>query len=183
MVQSQLTIPTVALSGIIHRSWDQYCRFISCIVISSHMLTSKKTLSCNFVKMTPVGFEPTPFRNGALSHRLRPLGQSVSDGAVIQQLNVTFMGFVCILSAWLSDFTCATGCNNRGAHVDRRPADDEDCQIFLHFFVTDQSECSTLNRTCAQKCSSSNRCTLIKTPSLLTAIPRRMHRISSDLRS
>jgi hypothetical protein len=28
-------------------------------------------------KMTPVGFEPTPFRNGALSHCLRPLGQSV----------------------------------------------------------------------------------------------------------
>ena len=27
--------------------------------------------------MTPVGFEPTPLRNGALSHRLRPLGQSV----------------------------------------------------------------------------------------------------------
>ena len=31
----------------------------------------------NGVPMTPVGFEPTPFRNGALSHRLRPLGQSV----------------------------------------------------------------------------------------------------------
>ena len=31
----------------------------------------------SIVKMTPVGFEPTPFRNGALSHRLRPLGQSV----------------------------------------------------------------------------------------------------------
>ena len=31
----------------------------------------------NLPKMTPVGFEPTPFRNGALSHRLRPLGQSV----------------------------------------------------------------------------------------------------------
>jgi hypothetical protein len=27
--------------------------------------------------MTPVGFEPTPFRNGALSDRLKPLGQSV----------------------------------------------------------------------------------------------------------
>ena len=27
--------------------------------------------------MTAVGFEPTPFRNGALSHRLRPLGQTV----------------------------------------------------------------------------------------------------------
>ena len=34
--------------------------------------------------MTPVGFEPTPFWNGALSQRLRPLGQSVlreSSGA------------------------------------------------------------------------------------------------------
>ena len=27
--------------------------------------------------MTAVGFQPTPFRNGALSHRLRPLGQTV----------------------------------------------------------------------------------------------------------
>ena len=27
--------------------------------------------------VTAVGFEPTPFRNGALSHRLRPLGQTV----------------------------------------------------------------------------------------------------------
>ena len=31
-------------------------------------------------QMTPVGFEPTPLRNGALSHRLRPLGQSVLEG-------------------------------------------------------------------------------------------------------
>ena len=30
-------------------------------------------------KVTPVGFESTPFRNGALSQRLRPLGQSVID--------------------------------------------------------------------------------------------------------
>lgn len=29
------------------------------------------------VALTAVGFEPTPFRNGALSHRLRPLGQTV----------------------------------------------------------------------------------------------------------
>ena len=28
-------------------------------------------------ELTAVGFEPTPFRNGALSHRLRPLGQTV----------------------------------------------------------------------------------------------------------
>ena len=30
-------------------------------------------------QVTAVGFEPTPFRNGALSHRLRPLGQTVLD--------------------------------------------------------------------------------------------------------
>ena len=28
--------------------------------------------------MTAVGFEPTPLRNGALRHRLRPLDQTVS---------------------------------------------------------------------------------------------------------
>jgi hypothetical protein len=27
--------------------------------------------------MTAVGFEPTPLRNGASSHRLRPLGKTV----------------------------------------------------------------------------------------------------------
>ena len=33
---------------------------------------------CNTTQeVTAVGFEPTPFRNGALSHRLRPLGQTV----------------------------------------------------------------------------------------------------------
>ena len=31
--------------------------------------------------VTAVGFEPTPFRNGALSHRFRPLGQTVLAGA------------------------------------------------------------------------------------------------------
>ena len=30
--------------------------------------------------MTAMGFEPTPLRNGALSHRLRPLGQTVLNG-------------------------------------------------------------------------------------------------------
>ena len=33
--------------------------------------------------MTAVGFEPTPFRNGALSHRLRPLGQTVLSNLVV----------------------------------------------------------------------------------------------------
>ena len=40
--------------------------------VHTHMVAS------HVAKVTPVGFEPTPFRNGALSHRLRPLGQSVS---------------------------------------------------------------------------------------------------------
>ena len=32
--------------------------------------------------MQKVGFEPTPLRNGALSHRLRPLGHTVSAQAL-----------------------------------------------------------------------------------------------------
>ena len=32
-----------------------------------------------YVSLTAVGFEPTPLRNGALSHRLRPLGQTVME--------------------------------------------------------------------------------------------------------
>ena len=40
-------------------------------------------------KVTPVGFEPTPFRNGALSHRLRPLGQSVIDAMFSVALTIS----------------------------------------------------------------------------------------------
>ncbi len=42
---------------------DSYCRVLICILWH--------------IKMTAVGFEPTPLRNGTLSHRLRPLGQTV----------------------------------------------------------------------------------------------------------
>ena len=34
-------------------------------------------------ELTAVGFEPTPFRSGALSHRLRPLGQTVTTAGPI----------------------------------------------------------------------------------------------------
>ena len=46
--------------------------------VSTHT-TKHPTTSGNAspAKVTPVGFEPTPLRNGTLSHRLRPLGQSV----------------------------------------------------------------------------------------------------------
>ena len=37
-------------------------------------------------KVTPVGFEHTPLRNGALSHRLRPLGQSVSGCIILERI-------------------------------------------------------------------------------------------------
>ena len=43
-----------------------------------HLVISNQYQPISLCKMTPVGFEPTPFRNGALSHRLRPLGQSVA---------------------------------------------------------------------------------------------------------
>ena len=39
--------------------------------------------------MTAVGFEPTPLRNGALSHRLRPLGQTVLN---MQVMHVSIYG-------------------------------------------------------------------------------------------
>ena len=45
---------------------------------SSRMEASMAALD----KLTAVGFEPTPFRTGALSQRLRPLGQTVLRGEV-----------------------------------------------------------------------------------------------------
>ena len=55
-------------------------------------VVSNPTLMCRAfddhdVKMTPVGFEPTPLRIGALSQRLRPLGQSVLG---IARLGITY---------------------------------------------------------------------------------------------
>ena len=44
--------------------------------------------------MTAVGFEPTPFRTGAWSQRLRPLGQTVSAtllGAPIAEAQYRFV--------------------------------------------------------------------------------------------
>ena len=38
----------------------------------------------SWLKVTAVGFEPTPFRTGALSQRLRPLGQTVLFGAIVR---------------------------------------------------------------------------------------------------
>jgi hypothetical protein len=43
---------------------------VSCVGVRNQMYAESK-------HVTPVGFEPTPFRTGALSQRLRPLGQSV----------------------------------------------------------------------------------------------------------
>ena len=46
--------------------------FIQSMCTVAPMLHAKR-----YSQVTAVGFEPTPFRNGALSHRLRPLGQTV----------------------------------------------------------------------------------------------------------
>ena len=40
-----------------------------------------------FVRVTAVGFEPTPFRTGALSQRLRPLGQTVIGNVAAKLLS------------------------------------------------------------------------------------------------
>ena len=53
----------------------------SCLPSFSLALARACFLGCaksgHSCKLTAPGFEPTPFRNGALSHRLRPLGQTV----------------------------------------------------------------------------------------------------------
>ena len=68
------------------------CRFESCqgqidAAASADGRRARRTLPCGpkapgmmLRRVTAVGFEPTPFRNGALSHRLRPLGQTVLSG-------------------------------------------------------------------------------------------------------
>jgi hypothetical protein len=61
--------------------------------------TSRRRAKPN--KMTPVGFEPTPFRNGALSHRLRPLGHSVLE---IRFTYTTHFRIV-VASAWATIWT------------------------------------------------------------------------------
>ena len=42
-----------------------------------------QTQTSYFTTMTHVGFEPTPLRTGALSQRLRPLGQSILEDVSI----------------------------------------------------------------------------------------------------
>ena len=44
-----------------------------CAILLSH---KHLLITGHPVKMTAVGFEPTPLRTGALSQRLRPLGQT-----------------------------------------------------------------------------------------------------------
>ena len=55
---------------------------------------------CACRKVTAVGFEPTPLRTGALSQRLRPLGQTVLPAVhvcVCVWVFVRFFGFaVCL---------------------------------------------------------------------------------------
>jgi hypothetical protein len=64
--------------------------------------------------MTAVGFEPTPLRNGALSHRLRPLGQTVltiSNGWQPHRMNVWCI-YWAILVVWASILKCTIKISN-----------------------------------------------------------------------
>ena len=70
----------LAVVLLVNKSFVRY-------IICSNLLSSESIVISRRIwnlrsQMTPVGFEPTPFRNGALSHRLRPLGQSVSVNRV-----------------------------------------------------------------------------------------------------
>jgi hypothetical protein len=61
--------------------------------------TSWRRIKAN--KMTPVGFEPTLFRNGALSHRLRLFGQSVLKIRAIHTLRLRIV----VASVWATVWT------------------------------------------------------------------------------
>ena len=43
-------------------------------------------LDCSATSVTAVGFEPTPLRTGALSQRLRPLGQTVLNYGLLARI-------------------------------------------------------------------------------------------------
>ena len=55
--------------------------------------------------MTAVGFEPTPLRTGALSQRLRPLGQTVLP-VVHVCVRVRVRVLVCVCSVFLFVWVC-----------------------------------------------------------------------------
>ena len=82
--------------------------------------------------MTPVGFEPTPLRNGALSHRLRPLGQSVLGC----RLTFVFSSFV----TEPTQHSCAVS--------------------WVYNILAADTEASSLR--CAQPCHSILQCTLLQ---------------------
>ena len=52
-------------------------KFVSSNISMRNIIHALPACSFRNRNMTPVGFEPTPLRTGALSQRLRPLGQSV----------------------------------------------------------------------------------------------------------
>ena len=55
---------------------------------SSHPFAGKNAQRLYHVlEMTAVGFEPTPLRTGALSQRLRPLGQTVLNSMAFYVLS------------------------------------------------------------------------------------------------
>ena len=64
MVRTKNTHPGCCLCT--HKVWRVH-RYTAVVMPRPHACAN----------LTAVGFEPTPFRNGALSHRLRPLGQTV----------------------------------------------------------------------------------------------------------
>ena len=71
--------------------------------------------------LTPVGFEPTPLRNGALSHRLRLHGQSVHEHCLShrQRQSMTFTQWV--VSAAVEN-TCGDRARARARrHCEARP--------------------------------------------------------------
>ena len=72
-------------------------------------------------KVTPVGFEPTPLRNGDLSHRLSPLGQSIHECCLSQRQRQSMTFTRWVVSAAVEN-TCGDRARARARrHCEARP--------------------------------------------------------------
>ena len=84
--------------------------FLQSLSMSRSVSPSVCLLTNIFLHLTAVGFEPTPLRNGALGHRLRPLGQIVMPEGVARRCVSLRLSLAPLSTQSFSMNKCATIC-------------------------------------------------------------------------
>ena len=67
--------------------------------VTLHLVSKLRMPQWAQQRLTAVGFEPTPLRTGALSQRLRPLGQTVMFRFFPEWLSNIYLMCICALGA------------------------------------------------------------------------------------